>query len=165
MSMLQGKQMKVVDTHDGKVYYENEIFNENLRSILTIFTIELSHGKFCLKSVGTELGSRIFLGNLRVQWLCFWPATVFMHLETLKGARKGSMVAEKTEIYCAHALHKRGGTHSKKQTVICAAQCFWPLHAFMHAESVWKHETGHKKVLWLPRYLKNTVTLVHSGER
>jgi hypothetical protein len=59
ISMLQGQQMKPVGTkcfkanfnlfnskHDGKVYYESEIFKENLSSILKIFTIKPSHGKF-----------------------------------------------------------------------------------------------------------------------
>jgi hypothetical protein len=53
ISMLQGQQMKLVGTQyfnadfnlfdskrNRKVYYESEIFKENLSSILKIFTIE-----------------------------------------------------------------------------------------------------------------------------
>jgi hypothetical protein len=73
ISMLQGQQIKPVGTqrfntdynlfnskHDGKVYYESEIFMENLSSILKIFTFEPSHWKFWIKSVGPESGSKIF---------------------------------------------------------------------------------------------------------
>ena len=59
MLAFQGQQMKLVGTQffntnfnlfnskrNGKVYYESEIFKESLSSILKIFTIEVSHGKF-----------------------------------------------------------------------------------------------------------------------
>jgi hypothetical protein len=74
------------------------------------------------------------------------------------------MVAEKTKIYCAHALYRRGGTCSKTQTVIHAAECFWPSKVFMHAGSVWKHETGHKKGRWLQRKLRFIVPMHCTGE-
>jgi hypothetical protein len=44
--------------------------------------------------------------------------------ETRNGAQKGSVVAEKTEIYCAHALYRRGETRSKTQSVIMLRNVF-----------------------------------------
>jgi hypothetical protein len=42
-----------------------------------------------------------------------------------------SAVAKKTEIYCALALYRSGGTRSEMQTLIHAAECFWPSTLFM----------------------------------
>jgi uncharacterized PurR-regulated membrane protein YhhQ (DUF165 family) len=47
-------------------------------------------------------------------------------------------VAEKTVIYCACALYRRRGTHSKTQTVIHTAEYFLPSTVFMHVKLVWK---------------------------
>ncbi len=54
------------------------------------------------------------------------------------------MLAKKAVIYCARALYWRGGTRSKTQSAIHAAD-FFGSPVFMHDESVLKHETGHEK--------------------
>jgi hypothetical protein len=45
-TMLQRQFNLFNSKHGGKVYHESEIIKENLSSILKIFTIEPSHGKF-----------------------------------------------------------------------------------------------------------------------
>jgi hypothetical protein len=73
-----------------------------------------------------------------------------------------SAVAEKTAIYCARALNRRGGTRSKTQTVIHAAECFWPYTVFMYVESVQKIETRLECGQLLPRKVQNTVLMLAS---
>ena len=82
------------------------------------------------------------------------------------GARKGSVtvVAEKTEIYCALAQNRRGGTRPKTKSVIHAAECFRPLLAFRHVESVRKHEMGLERGRRLLRKLRFTVLVHRTGE-
>ena len=75
------------------------------------------------------------------------------------------MVAEKTEIYCARALYRRGETRSKTQSAIRAAECFRPFHALIHAELVRKHETGHEKGSVVVEIFEKHCGLVHGEER
>jgi hypothetical protein len=163
--------------HDGKVYYEKEIFKENLSSILKIFTIELSHGKFWFNRLAlnwvAEYSEATWDSKLRVPLWHFEPESLnwdrkgytfteafenycyadlseertvsfkitdsnscrWMFLavhsvyacwispETPNRARKRSVVAKTTEIYCARALYRRGRTRSKTNTAIRAAEC------------------------------------------
>ena len=73
------------------------------------------------------------------------------------------MVAEKTEIHCARAQYRRGGTRPKTQSAIHAAEYFWPLPALMHVESVRKHEMGLERGQWLLRKLRFTVFTLASS--
>jgi hypothetical protein len=99
---------------------------------------------------------------------CFWPSTVFIHVESVQkretGLDKGQWLLIKllftVLVLLSRALYRKGGTRSKTQTVIHAAESFRPLHAFMHVESVRKRETGLDKGRWLLRKLLFTV-LVH----
>jgi hypothetical protein len=81
------------------------------------------------RSGSTKLGSKRVCG-CRENWDLLCSCTVQERRDPLENAKCNS----------------RGGM-------------FWPLHTFIHAESVWKHEMGHEKGLWLPTYLRNTVVL------
>ena len=72
-------------------------------------------------------------------------------------------MAEKTEIYCARAQERRGGTRLKMKSAIRVAEYFWPLQAFRHVESVLKHETGLERGQQLPRKLRFTVLTLASS--
>jgi hypothetical protein len=78
--------------------------------------------------------------------------------------RKEPAVAEKTEIYCACAMYRRGGTRSKTQTMIHTAESFWSSTVLMHVEQVRKIETGLEKSQRLPRKLRFILLVQCTGE-
>jgi hypothetical protein len=91
---------------------------------------EIEKGKLSL----TDLKITAILDSRHGMFLAVEDSKAYMHVETVRKhetggywARKGSVVAEQTEIYCARALYKRGETRSKKQNMIYTVESFWPL--------------------------------------
>ena len=83
----------------------------------------------------SEKHCRIILAFGSVYWCCVGP-------ESRTGARKGSVVAEKTENYGVCEQQGRGEPRSKSPILICAAGCFRLLRVLKGMKSVRNHETG-----------------------
>jgi hypothetical protein len=75
----------------------------------------------------------------------------------MKRGSKGKLLLKNLKITVMPTCQRKGLSRSTSQTLICAAECFWPSTVFMHAELVRKNETGPEKGLWLPRFFRNTV--------
>ena len=82
--------------------------------------------------------------------------------ENRNGARKGSVVAEKTENYHVCEQQGRGEPRSKSPILICAAGCFRLLRVFKGIESVRNHEMGLEGGQWLLRKLRIKVATAWS---